>query len=68
MIGHSQIALKPVNHIKNLCTKIKDKIYIPELNDVAYEIRCKNCNKLYIGYTTKWINNRIYQQNISLTS
>lgn len=55
-----------INHTKNLRTKHKDKINIFDVSNVVYKNKCKDCDKHYIGYTTKCFKIKLYHYKISL--
>jgi len=58
--SNMKIAFKNNNTVgKQFFTKIKDKTTKFETSGVVYEIRCMDCNKIYIGQTGCKLKNRI---------
>lgn len=57
----TKIAYKPINKLDKIYTKTKDQINKNDKNNVVYQVKCDNCNKTYIGQTSKKLNTRLNQ-------
>ena len=53
---------KPPNTLKNVLSKPKDKENRSCASSVIYELECADCNRKYIGETSKNLYSRIEQQ------
>ncbi|XP_060523582.1 uncharacterized protein LOC132700362 [Cylas formicarius] len=53
------IAHKGYNLVKNIFSKLKDKIPDEKKSHVIYEIPCNDCEGVYIGQTSQYLKNRI---------
>lgn len=47
----------------NLFSKVKDRTPLMFQSNVIYELPCLNCQGCYIGQTSQWLRQRIYQHN-----
>lgn len=56
-----QITYKPINTIKQFYTPLKTKIPKETRTHTIYSIKCKECNKQYIGQTGQYLKNRLQQ-------
>ena len=52
------VAHKPVKTIGSILKKLKDKFDQDLSTGVVYKINCKNCEKLYIGQTSRALRSR----------
>ena len=50
---------KPTNKLKSMFTKHKDQLDSLDRHNVVYMIPCQDCDKVYIGETSKTIKSRI---------
>jgi len=54
-----RIAYKPTKTIRNLFSKVKDKIPTMKQSNVVYKIPCAECSTCYIGQTSRTLKDRI---------
>ena len=54
-----KVAHKPTNKMKSLFNKHKDKPNNEDKQNAVYQIPCQDCEKVYIGKTSKTIKSRI---------
>lgn len=57
----TKMANKVCNTLSMVFTKTKDRIATVDKNNVIYKIDCGDCNKVYIGQTSKKLETRITQ-------
>lgn len=60
------IVSKVANKLANLIGSTKDPIDKKYKSNIIYQIDCANCNKTYIGQTSQYLKDRIYQHNYSI--
>ena len=48
-----KVAHKPIHSIPNILKKPKDKIEKEDSKGVIYKIKCKNCDSVYYGQTSR---------------
>ena len=53
------ISHKPCNTIESKLCQLKDKRNVMALSNVVYELRCKDCDVVYIGETGRQVGQRI---------
>jgi hypothetical protein len=54
-----KVAHKPTNKLKSIFTTHKDQTDLLDKHNVIYQIPCKDCEKVYIGETSKTVKSRI---------
>lgn len=54
-----KIAYRSVLRIGSLHSKVKDRVPVVQRSDVVYSIPCAQCDKIYIGQTTRPLSGRI---------
>ena len=48
-----KVAHKPIRSISNILKKSKDKIGKEDNIGIVYKIRCKSCDSVYVGQTSR---------------
>ncbi|XP_045463451.1 uncharacterized protein LOC123673068 [Harmonia axyridis] len=54
-----KIAIYNKKTVGNLYTKLKDPIQTLLKSNVVYEVKCEDCEKIYIGHTSQWLKSRL---------
>ena len=54
-----KVAHKPIHTISNILKKPKDKIEKEASRGVVYKIKCKDCDSVYVGQTSRALKTRV---------
>ena len=54
-----QLSNKPTNTIRSQLCKLKDRRNVTEKTNVVYEISCRDCDQVYIGQTSRQLQQRV---------
>ena len=54
-----KVAHKPIHTISNILKKPKDKIWKEAARGIVYKIRCKDCDSVYVGQTSRALKTRV---------
>jgi len=54
-----KVAHKPIRTISNILKKPKDKIGKEDNRGIVYKIRCKSCDSIYVGQTSRALKSRV---------
>ena len=56
-----KVALKPIRTISNILRIPKDKIGTEDKRGILYKTRCKSCDSVYVGRTSRALKTRVKQ-------
>lgn len=62
------IAQKPENTIKRFHSKLKCKIPTELMSNIVYQIPCKECDKVYVGQTGRYLKTRVTEHKRDMTN
>ena len=63
-----KVAHKPIRTISNIFKKPKDKIEKDASRGVVYRIKCKDCDSVYVGQTSRALKTRVKEQTKALAT
>ena len=63
-----KVAHKPIRTISNIFKKPKDKIEKEASRGVVYRIKCKDCDSVYVGQTSRALKTRVKEQAKALAT
>ena len=63
-----KVAHKPIRTISNIFKKPKEKIEKEASRGVVYRIKCKDCDSVYVGQTSRALKTRVKEQAKALAT
>ena len=63
-----KVAHKPIRTISNILKKPKDKIEKEASRGVVYKIKCKDCDSVYVGQTSRALKTRVKEHTKAIAT
>ncbi|XP_068723371.1 uncharacterized protein [Montipora capricornis] len=63
-----KVAHKPIRTISNILKKPKDKIEREASRGIVYKIKCKDCDCVYIGQTSRALKTRVKEHSKAIAT